>query len=240
MRDVWSLSGTQWARTVTLIMTVPGSWDPAVQSARCCRQRRLCRLQGCPGVQEVATVVDSLGLLRLLSPRTLRVGGHFLELNLDLDGEIVGWRLLCGDCLAPRVTTELDNVPDGARPGLPVDGALRLPRTAEWPAATMAWGVVRARCDHSQPHPPATCGARPLRTESRLRDSAAARSQRCRAHRVVFGSGWRRSVESDPVLVPGGLWVSVAPGHATRVQTDAFGVRQVCRGTEPSWPQCPG
>lgn len=182
--------------------------------------------------------MDSCGLIRVLSPTMLRVGGHLLELAVEPDGNVTGWRLLCGDCLAPQVSMPL-RMSGGACAGLVVDGALRLPRTVQWPAATMAWGLVGACRDHYSPRQPPTCEAAPSRRGLWRRGSATTRSQRCRVHRVVFGHGWIRVMGSDPVLIPGGVWISVAPGHATRVETDAFGVRQVCRKTAPSWPECP-
>lgn len=182
--------------------------------------------------------VDTNGLLALLSPRTLRVAGHFLELDLDADGDLTGWRLLCGGCLAPRVDLRLCR-PADPRPGLPLDGALRLPGSPGWPAATLAWGLVGHRCDHARASGHPVREARNGRMRLREAGSAWLGPRACRANRVVFVTGWRKAVESDPVLVPGGLWVSVAEGHATRVHTDAFGVRHPARRPVPSWQECP-
>jgi hypothetical protein len=174
--------------------------------------------------------------MKLLTPTTVRVAGHFLELDVGGDGGLVGWRLLCGGCLAPRVTTRV-SPPLGPRPGLPVDGALRLPPTSGWPAATLAWGVVGDRCDHPRPRPCPRQSAYP--DQCCERDVTHPVSGARRVNRVVFLRGWLRAVERDPVLVPGGLWVSVAPGHATRVHTDAFGVRQTPRKAARPWQKCP-
>jgi hypothetical protein len=164
--------------------------------------------------------VESWGLMQFLDPLTLRISGHFVDIERDAEGVVSAWRLRCGGCLSPGDRMAVAP-PARSRPGLPVDGALRLPRQANWPAVTLAWGIVGSCCDHgSVPDRPPTGG-----TRSR--------------NRVLFERAWATSVESDPVLVAGALWLSVAPVHARRVRTEAFGVRQRACRTEPSWDPCP-
>jgi len=159
--------------------------------------------------------LDSGGYVRWMSASTVRVAGHYLETVRDEHDRVAVWRLLCGDCLAVRL--ERHTVRSSrAGSGLPVDGAVRLPAGGGWPEATLAWGLVANDCDH----------------EERVVGTRGAPRRRLpgRPNRVLF----RNSLlgppdQADPVLIGGGLWVAVAPGHAWLVRSDAFGARHLAR-----------
>jgi hypothetical protein len=165
--------------------------------------------------------LDSGGYVRWVSASTVRVAGHYLETEWDEHDRVSLWRLRCGDCLAARLERHTVHS-SRPRPGLPVDGALRLPAGGGRPEATLVWGMVATDCDHAEPAldlPPVLGRQRPGQPG-----------------RVIFRTTvCARTVQADPVLIGGGLWVAVAPGHAWFVCSDAFGVRSRARVSRVPW-----